>query len=146
MHLLYRRRLDEHAKQCSVGVRQEHWLDPCACGEALEERARAAVRPLEMRVRREVRTERREFLQIRCRRTVADKDCLWVRTVSACRYAALTAEVLCRRRCGGGGRRERSKGVVHELAEQARVDTCADNRDVFLRERSVCEGPRIFRG
>jgi hypothetical protein len=66
--------------------------------------------------------------------------------VSACRYAALSAEVLGRRWCGGGGRREGGEGVAHELAEQARVDTCADYRDVFLRERGVCEGARVFRG
>ena len=35
--------------------------------------------------------------------------------------------------------------MAHELAEQARVDTCADYRDVFLRERGVCEGAHIFR-
>jgi hypothetical protein len=46
--------------------------------EALEERARTAVRPLEVRVRREVRLERRELLQIRRRRAVADEDRLWV--------------------------------------------------------------------
>ena len=35
--------------------------------------------------------------------------------------------------------------MIHELAEKAWVDTCADYRDVFLRERGVCEGARVFR-
>ena len=78
VHLLCGRRLDKHAKQCSIGVRQEHGLNLCVCGEALEERIRTAMCPLEVRVRREERLERRELLQIRCRRTVADKDRLRV--------------------------------------------------------------------
>jgi len=119
VNLLDRRRLDKHAKQCSVGVRQEHGLDPCARGEALEERARTAMRPLEVRVRREVRLERRELVQIQRCRAIADEDRLWVWTVSTCRYAALPAEVLRRCRCCSGGRWEGEEGVAHELAEQA---------------------------
>ena len=34
--------------------------------------------------------------------------------------------------------------VARELIEQARVDTCDDYRDIFLRERGVCEGARVF--
>ena len=51
VHLLYGRGSDKHAKQCSVGVRQEHGLNPCVCGEALKER-----------VWREERHECRELL------------------------------------------------------------------------------------
>ena len=78
VHLLCSRRLDKHAKQCSIGVRQEHGLNPRVCGEVLEERVRTAVRPHEVWVWREERLENRELLQIRCRRTVADKDHLWI--------------------------------------------------------------------
>ena len=51
VHLLYGRGLDKHAKQCSVGVRQEHGLNPCVCWKALKER-----------VWREERHEHRELL------------------------------------------------------------------------------------
>ena len=150
MHVLRCGRLDEHAKQRGVGVRQEHGFDPRVRGEALEERARAAVCPRELRVRREVRPERSELVHVRRRRAVADEDRLrLLRAVSAARCdAALTAEVLGRRRRGGcgGGRWEGGEGVVDELAEQTWVDARADYRDVFLRERGVREGARVFWG
>jgi hypothetical protein len=42
---------------------------------------------------------------------------------------------------------EGSEGMVHEPCcnEQARLNTCAEYRDIFLRKRSVCEGAHIFR-
>ena len=41
--------------------------------------------------------------------------------------------------------RIRGEGVARELIQQARVDTCDDYRDFFLRERGVYEGASVFR-
>ena len=35
--------------------------------------------------------------------------------------------------------------MAHELTRQYRVDTCADYCEVFLQERGVREGARVFR-
>ena len=65
------------------------------------------------------------------------------------RDAGLAAETLglgCGSGSGGGGRREGSKGVVDELAEQTRIDACADDGDLVGRERAVGKRPRVFGG
>ena len=79
---------------------------------------------------------------MRCPRPVADEDCLWADTVSDCHYATFSAKVLRRRWCGGG---RGGKGVAYEFTEQVRVGTCAKYRDIFLRERGVGKGARVFR-
>lgn len=145
-YFLRRRRLDEHTKQRRVGIRQQHRLNPRVCGKALEERVGAAVHPLQVGVRREVRLERCELVQVRRCRTVADEDCLQLCAVCATRDAALSAEIFRRGwRRVGSGRREGGEGVADELAEQARIDACADHRDLFLRERGVREGACVLR-
>ena len=108
--------------------------------EALVERARASMCPLELRVRREVHLEHRELVRVLRHRAVADEDRLWLlRAVSASCYAAPSTEALCRRRRCGRGRREGAEGVVDDPAEQTGVGTRADHRDVYFRERNtVC--------